>query len=423
MRVAVVGGGLGGLLAAGTLHRRGAAVTVFEAADTVGGVATSIHEDGYLLETAAGSFPLPHPVLGPLLAEADVAVVARPGRAVRFVSDGGRFRPLPTNPLGLAGIAFGLLGPSAVGRAVVEPLVRTGTAKDETVAGHLRRRFGPAGGAAAGLVAGGVFAGDPDRLELASAFPTLPALEREHGSVVKALVARRRTANGTRPTLHLPVGGMSALADGLARLVGDVRTGARIDRATEVGSGWRIADEAYDGLVLAVPPSVAGRILGRDLGDDPPRVPVAVVGLGGPPDAVPGPDGFGGLVLAEAGLATLGVLVERGPGRCPDGHHLLKVLVGGARDPDSALLDDDLLVDRVLAEVGPLVGSAVHPTWVGVARQHIPQYVGGHAARVRTVDDELGPGVATAGWWYRGIGVASLATDAEVVAERVLAAG
>ena len=60
MKVAVVGGGLGGLLVAAELRRRGAHPTLFEASDRVGGVAATRVGDGFTFEPAAGSFPLPH---------------------------------------------------------------------------------------------------------------------------------------------------------------------------------------------------------------------------------------------------------------------------------------------------------------------------------------------------------------------------
>jgi oxygen-dependent protoporphyrinogen oxidase len=418
VRVGVVGGGLGGLLAGTALVRRGADVVLFEAGPAVGGVAATIREDGYLLEPAAGSFPRPHPALDPLLDHAGVATMARPASARRYVTDGGRFRELPADPIGIVGVAAALLGPAAVARAAGEPLLPAMASGGETVGGHLRRRFGPAGGAAAGLIAGGVFAGDPDRLELAAAFPILAGLEDAHGSILRAVAARRGGA-GPRPTLQVPVAGMAALAESLAATIHDVRTATPVTDVGRGRDGWEIDGEPVDRVVLAVAPDTAGKLLGLDLGPNPPTAPVAVVGLGGPADRVPALEGFGGLVLAEAGLATLGVLFETGPGRAPDGHRLLKVLVGGARRPDAVELPDDLLVSTVLAEVGPMLGAAVRPDWIRVRRAAIPQYVRGHADRVTALDAQLAPEVALAGWWYRGIGVASLAADAEVLADRL----
>ena len=53
--VVVVGGGLGGLLVASEVARRGGRPLVLEAGASAGGVAATVHEDGFLLEPAAGS--------------------------------------------------------------------------------------------------------------------------------------------------------------------------------------------------------------------------------------------------------------------------------------------------------------------------------------------------------------------------------
>jgi phytoene desaturase len=58
--VAIVGGGLSGLSTAAALQRLGVSdVVVLEGADRPGGVARTIHADGYTLEPAAGTLQLP----------------------------------------------------------------------------------------------------------------------------------------------------------------------------------------------------------------------------------------------------------------------------------------------------------------------------------------------------------------------------
>lgn len=61
-RVAVIGGGLGGLTAAGELARRGYAVTLFERSDRLGGKAQAVSHDGVVLDTGPTLLTLPHVV-------------------------------------------------------------------------------------------------------------------------------------------------------------------------------------------------------------------------------------------------------------------------------------------------------------------------------------------------------------------------
>lgn len=61
-RVAVIGGGLGGLCAAGELAREGFAVTLFEAATTLGGKAQVVASEGVTLDTGPTLLTMPQTV-------------------------------------------------------------------------------------------------------------------------------------------------------------------------------------------------------------------------------------------------------------------------------------------------------------------------------------------------------------------------
>lgn len=399
-------------------------LVVVDRAEQPGGVARTIQRDGFSLEPAVGSFSLPSPGLSQILERANVEVRAAKQASTRHVFMGGRLVGLEPSPRALLAPVLPL--PAKL-RALAEPLVRSGPGSEtESVAGFCTRRFGKgAGRLLASLMASGVFAGDPERLSAAAAFPMLVNLEAEHGSVIRGAMRRRRdrSEDAPRPRMHIPVGGMGALSSAIARSLGD-----RFVREFAVESiRWESDHWVIDGTerleadvaVLAVRPETAADLLGGEMADDLRRLesaPVAVLGLGGA-GPTPIPPGFGALIGPDEGMVSVGVLFESSyaPSRAPTGSWLVKVIAGGARSPEIAEWKDERLVDRVSSEVEAMLGTRVIPHFVEVVRHRagIPQYTVGHRRWLAVVDRHLAarPGLYLTGWGYRGVGVASLARD------------
>lgn len=436
VRVVVVGGGLAGLFTASELISAGVEdVLVIDEATAPGGVARTIHRDGYSLEPAAGTLLLPHPHLSPLLAriEADV-VPAEPSAAIRYVHTRGRLVALPASPKALLAPLVPL---TAKLRAAAEPFIRApAQSADESLDAFLRRRLGDGlGGMLAWLAASGVFAGDPTRLSARAAFPTLPALEDDAGSIVRGGLRRfrNRQPGATRPTSYVPVGGMTRLAETLAGVLGErFRGGFTVASVHRDRSGWLIEGPETirtDQVVLASRPQAAAALVGGDLGTVLERsvsAPAVVIGLGGPADRMQLPAAFGVLTGPDAGTASLGVLFESSyaPGRSPAGHALAKIIAGGARRPELVDWDDAQIIEHVGGEVARILGNDIDPSFAEIVRHRagIPQYEIGHSAWLAEIDRRLVdlPGLHLTGWGYRGVGVGHLAADAVVTAGRIV---
>jgi oxygen-dependent protoporphyrinogen oxidase len=433
LRVVVVGAGLSGLFTACDLIARGVDdVVVVDRSDKPGGVTKTIVRDGFMLEPGAGSFVLPHPDLGHLLNLVDAGVTpAPPAVSVRYLYIDGRLIELPASPKALLAP---VLPVAAKLRALSEPLIRSKTSGDESLLSFCQRRFGTrAGDLISWMMASGVFAGDPRRLSVRSAFSTLTDLEDHGGSVIGGAIKKRRGRTGPRPAAHLPVGGMSAVVGSAAAVLGDrLHTGFKVESLHEAGGHWVVEGPGSltaDAVVVATDPSQASRILGGDLGArlaGAPTAPVAVVGLGGSEDGARIPQGFGALVGAGESMVTRGVLFESSyaPDRAPDGSWLMKVIAGGATNPDVVEWEETRLVDRLVLESSRIVGSELVPTFVEVARHlpGIPQYDAGHHRWLHGLQSlvEARPGLALTGWGYRGVGVAQLASDARAVARSLV---
>jgi len=388
-RAIVIGAGPAGLAAASGLTARRVETLTLES-DTPGGVARTVRRDGWLAECGPHSFRFQDNRTPRLIVDTGLTgelVDASPAAKKRFVTRDG----VPVSPLR----ALGLPG---IARLAAEPFVASGGDDDESVAGYFRRRLGTRAYARLGdAFVGGIHAGDPDKLSLVHAFPQLRRFERDHGSLVRGLLATRaeRRAGGRARIAAFRLG-MSQLADTAAARLGDtLHTGARVTAIERTSGGWRVAWTGNDGLsriesaddVVVATPSHAWGTLGLPAAFDPltqadrtPRyAPVAVVTLGFDRRRVAHPlDGFGLLTPSCERRVSLGILFPSSvfPGRAPHDGVSLAVFIGGARRPELAALTATDLVAIARRECEQLLGATGAPEFVHTAvwSRGIPQY-------------------------------------------------
>lgn len=432
MTVAIVGGGFAGLFTASRLVAAGIDdVVVLEASPHPGGVARTVARDGYILEPAAGSFTLPHPHLSAILADTPVIPAAATAR-MRHVWTGDRIVSLRPGP---AAALAPLVPPRAKLRGLAELLVSQPPGDDdESLDRFCRRRFGnELGRTVAWLAASGVFAGDPTRLSARSAFPALTGLVETEGSVVSGAVRRlrARSADTTRPSIHVPATTMSAVVDDIAHRLGDrVQTCHRVDAVRRDRSRWIVDGTerlVADHVVMTCAPHTAAGLVDGELADElrvSVTAPVVVLGLGGTgPHRIP--DGFGVLVGPDAGTATRGILLESSyaPHRAAEGNWLLKVIAGGLPPRPVTEEDDATLVEVIGAEIAHILGTDLEASFVEVTRHApgIPQYVMGHRRWLDAVEAATPESLHLTGWGYRGVGISHLAADAARIADLITA--
>ncbi len=439
MKVAVIGGGIGGLTAARALVAAGFDAQILEASEHPGGVVGTSHADGFVREHAASSF-LGGPPRGALALCGELGVPvdkASPRARTRWIFIDGKPRALPHGPLDLLrtdlltwrGKLALLREPFAPGRAA---------GGDESVHAFASRRLGAE--AARAFVAPfvtGVFAADSHDISLEAGFPKLAELDAAGGLVrgglrqmARGLVGRARGKPTTKTPrgLWAPTGGLGSLVDALARSLGDrVHTGRRVRTLAPADRGVLVDGERWDAAVLAVGAHDAAALAGDAMPELTSRLrtfhraPVALVYLGVAARSVPrAAEGFGCLVARGEEPRVLGIVFESTvwPNRAPDGQALLRCIFGGGRDPQAAALSDAELIELAWRDAAVVLGAELERTHASVIRwQHgIAQYDVGHRDQVRAA---VAAGrlrrVVLAGADYRGAGVNDLCADADVI--------
>lgn len=442
--VLIVGAGISGLALAHRLHRHGRDVTLMDAGETPGGnlrtEAVSTEAGDWRLDLGPNSFSDTLGVFDPLIEElhlADQVVTAGAEAGRRFLFLDGRLQELPSKPPRL--LLSSVLPLSARLRLLGEPWVRRRPpdAPPETLAAFCDRRLGRA--VRERLLTpfvGGIYAGDPERLGAADAFPTLVELEREHGSLLRGM--RRRGPPGRRPTPANFDGGMATLPRAMAAALGPrCRTQRPVTRVEPVERGYRVTTPdgplETESLVLATPAHTTADLLDELLPDAAPLLrgiryaPMVVAHVGlRTTDCGALPPGFGFLVPRGEGVRILGAVRASRlfPGRAPEGHELVTVFVGGELDPTAIELGDDELRRVVRDDLRRLAGVVAEPTLFRVTRwpRAIPQYEVGHTERLERIDELLAPrhGIHLLGNWRGGISMPQCVQSAEALARRLV---
>jgi oxygen-dependent protoporphyrinogen oxidase len=447
--VAVIGGGITGLVAARALTARGARVTVLEAGSRLGGQIRSVAFAGHTVDVGAEALHIAGPHVGSLLDELGLRrdlVQANPGSAWIWTGRGLRRLPAGVGPAGPTRLRpllqARILSPRGLVRAGLEPLIPGSTrGSDVAVGAFLSRRFGrQVTDRLVDPLLGSLHAGDVHRLSLRAATPYLAAQVDQHRSLL--LAQRGRSQAGAPSFVSFPQG-LTRLIDALEADAGcTVRCDTRVEALTVVdtdsGCELRTASGeslAVDAAVLALPAHAAARLLAETApevasGLDGWRAASVVTAVVSYPaaaaDAAPAMRASGLLLPSTSGrlLKAATFLTRKWP-FLDDGERMLVRLSGGrAGSEEIAALDDAELVRRLHADLAEATGLGAEPLEVHVERwpRAMPQLEVGHLERLAAVRGALsarGP-VVLAGAPYDGIGLAACIRSGQRAADAIL---
>jgi oxygen-dependent protoporphyrinogen oxidase len=443
--IVIVGAGISGLAAAWELKARGLQPLVLEQSNRAGGVIVSDRIDGFVIDGGPDSLLVQKPAAVELCAELglrDRLFPTQPPRTA-FVLRKGKLTELPeASFLGIPTrigpfIRTPLFSPAAKLRMATEIVRPRGRDQDESIGRFIRRRFGrEAVDYLAEPLLAGIHAGDVDQLSIHSLFPRLVSLEQSHGSVLRGLSTAMahvpKAGNGAFVSLPR---GIAELPEALVAALGPdtIRYNARvveISGASPYKLTLATGASVYTRSVIVTVPAwaaspmftAADATLSR-LFAEIPYASSATVAFGCRRDQIAHPLNGSGFVVprVERQAIMAGTWVSsKWPQRAPEGCALLRAFLGGATNPGILDRTDDALASLAFAELASLLGISGHPTFVRVYRwpRATPQYVVGHAERIRRIEQRLAdlPGLYITGSGYRGTGIPDCIADARATA-------
>ena len=453
-RICVIGAGISGLSTAyflkEILSQAGIpfSIRVLEKDEKPGGKMKTVYDKGYIVEVGPNGFLDNKPDTLELVRSLGIEekIYRSSDRArKRFIYLKGKLRRIPE---GIGSFIFSpLLSARGKLRLISEIFIPPATSdSDESVSDFTRRRLGSE--ALERLLepmVAGVYAGNPDRMSLKASFPTIYSLERRYGGLIKGLfglIKEGRKRKGSGPagpggTLTSFKGGTADLIGALSKRLGkELLTNVSVTKISKAGNRWKVrfngAEEEFDFLIISTPAYAAASLLKdvdvelSDLLSEIEYSPISVVSLGYDRDAVKELDGFGFLVPRSEGRKILGVLWDSSifPNRAPSGKVLIRVMIGGARQPELALLSKEELVKIALEEIREIMGIDEKPEFIKVFKHEkgIPHYTIGHVDRVERIfrkAREIGNLFFNSNA-YRGIGLNDCIGNAKQTALEVL---
>ncbi|WP_206476628.1 protoporphyrinogen oxidase [Microbacterium sp. KRD172] len=472
-RVIVIGGGIGGLVAARECAKVGMKVTLLEAAESLGGAIRRAELDSIVVDAGAESYATRGGHVRELLADlgltdrvvtpnpAGAWLVGVPGVAPAPLPKGG-ILGIPSNPF--ADDVRRIIGWGGAWRAYVDRLRPPLTIGKEHSLGRLvsTRMGDKVLGRLVAPVTAGVYSAHPDDVDIEVAAPGLNEAMTRAGSLsggVAQLLADRadRAKRAPGSAVEALAGGMSvlvyALADDLVELGGVVRTGIDVQSLVREGDGWTVtfltdtagedaADDAddstetltADAVIVATAEPSARALLDTHIdalgaAGAAPEIEIVSLLLDAPAlDAAPRGTGvltMPGSHVAKAlthATAKWSWLRETAGGR-----HIVRVSFGAQGEPAAtAALDDEEAARLALSEAADMLGvplpesmlvdshrarftQAQPASLIGAAERRVAV-----RAAVQKVD-----GLAVVGAWLAGTGLAQVIPDAKNEADRL----
>lgn len=445
MRVAVVGAGISGLVAAYRLRAALGAelelVLVEERARIGGTLHTGILAGGPM-DLGAEAFVGRRPEIPALLRELGLEdQLVHPSGRRPLIWSGGAVHPLPGGTLmgipAQAQAMTGLVDDATLRQIAGEPdrPLHWAPGDDVSVADLVADRFGAqVVSRSVEPLLGGVYAGLANSIGVRSALPTLAAALDAGAPNLSQAVSRALPPPSTAPVFGGIRDGYRVLLDALLSAAAtELENNSTAKNLIRTPRGWRLDPVGeFDAVVLATPAPATADLLASaapEAARAAARIRLsssAVVALA-LPGHTPLPENSGILVATGESLRAKAFTLSsrKWPHLADRDVALVRASFGRFGDDSLLALSDDDLIAGASEDLATVTGIAIEPVAAIVQRWRggLPQYAPGHIELVSTIESAVGtlPGLAVAGAYLHGVGVPACAASGTAAAEQVLA--
>jgi oxygen-dependent protoporphyrinogen oxidase len=461
LRIAIVGGGISGLTTAFYLEqerRRGAPIeiVVFESSTRFGGVIQTERVEGCIVEAGPDSFLTSKPWARQLCDDLRLSsqlVGSRDAERKTYILVNGKLEPIPPGmqmmvPTKLAPVLSSRLFSAgskwAMLREFLAPPEPLGADDDESVASFVSRHFSSEMvERLADPLLSGIYGGDASRLSARATLPQMLESECRYRSLVRGALASRTGSKEEPPPQPL----FTSMRDGMQRIVDSLvrqlpRETLRSSRPVQTlrarESGWQIASngvtEDFEHVILALPSYVSAKLMLGIPGSE--RLveilgelsysSAVTVALAFKSAEIALPEGFGFLVPRSAARQMLACTFTHNKfdHRAPEGTALLRIFLGGTRNPGIVKQSDQEIIEIVRRELREILNLVAEPRLTRVFKWHdaMAQYEVGHLLRIARLEMHMQrfPGLHLTGNAYHGIGIPDCVRVGRAAADAIM---
>lgn len=449
-KVVIVGAGISGLTTAFKLKQAGAEVDIYEEKPCAGGSVETIRDQDYLIDFGPNSGLETTPLIREMVDQlgiGDQMVYANKEGNNRYILKNGQLKALPTSPG--AFLKTDLFSLKAKLRLCMEPFVgKSQDGYNQSLGEFVIRRLGQEFlDYAIDPFVSGVYAGDPFKLSVKSAFPKLYRLEEVYGGLIKGAIlgARERKKRAEVAKDHAKMfsfkNGMSTFTSALASALKDeIKYRHLLTLVRKVDGKYLLTfdrdglqtEVSADAVFLTIPAYNASIVL-QDLDELAARhlqsifyPQVMVMYVAFPKKGIQRKlDGFGFLIPSKEKRSFLGAIWSSTifGNRAPEDHAAFTIFVGGAKVPQ--MFDDkpEYVAKKALKEFKQVMGIESEPSVLKFKlwKKAIPQYNIGYQAHEEyfTQFEKSNPGLFLGGNYRGGISVGDCVKNSEPNATRI----